>query len=221
MKKINKNILLAAIIFSLGFSAHLFAQENDVVSGFSAQINSDKINLIWNIVNQDKANLIRVEIKKPGQQNWELLKRFKVRNPEGTIEGLPTLNYSYQTRVKENGVYFFRVILLDANNNEINSTELKLGVSDLSEARLFQNNPNPFNPSTVISYEVLTPGQISLRVFNLTGKEIATLVDEFKQPGRYNIRFDVNNYPEMSSGIYIYKLQTSSSSDIRKMIFTK
>lgn len=221
MKKLKQNILLTVILLSLGISTHIIAQDNDVVSGFSAQLNSDKINLIWNIVNQDKANLIRVEIRKPGQNNWELLKRFKVRNAETTTDGLPTLNYSYQTRVKENGVYFFRVIILDANNNEINSAEIKLGVSDLSEAKLYQNNPNPFNPSTVISYEVLTPGPISLRVFNLTGKEITTLVDEFKQPGRYNIRFDVNNYPEMSSGIYIYKLQTSSTSDIRKMIFTK
>lgn len=218
MKKIKINILLAAILFSLSISTNIEAQDNDQVSGFSAKINSDKINLIWNIVNQDKAGLIRVEVKKPGQQNWELLKRFNVKKSE---EELPTLNYTYQTKVKENGVYFFRVIILDENNAEINSTELKLGVSDLSEARLFQNTPNPFNPSTTISYEVVTPGQISLSVFNLAGKEIANLVNEFKQPGRYNIRFDVNNYPEMSSGIYIYKLQTSSSSDIRKMIFTK
>lgn len=218
MKKIKINILLAAILFSLSISTNIEAQDNDQVSGFSAKINSDKINLIWNIVNQDKAGLIRVEVKKPGQQNWELLKRFNVKKSE---EELPTLNYTYQTKVKENGVYFFRVIILDENNAEINSTELKLGVSDLSEARLYQNTPNPFNPSTTISYEVVTPGQISLSVFNLAGKEIANLVNEFKQPGRYNIRFDVNNYPELSSGIYIYKLQTSSSSDIRKMIFTK
>lgn len=118
--------------------------------------------------------------------------------------------------MKENGVYYFRIVILDESNLEINTKEIKVGVTNLSNTKLYQNNPNPFNPSTTIPYEVLSPGFISLKVYNLAGKEVAILVDEFKQPGKYSVRFDVNDYVDISSGIYLYKLQTPTSSDIKK-----
>lgn len=86
------------------------------------------------------------------------------------------------------------------------------------EFKLAQNYPNPFNPSTLIEYSVAKPERITIKVYNVLGKEIATLVDEVKEPGIYSVRFDAS---QLSSGIYFYKLQSESFNAVRKMILQK
>jgi len=85
--------------------------------------------------------------------------------------------------------------------------------------QLYQNYPNPFNPSTHISYSVQNPGFITLKIYNLSGQEIMTLVNEFKQVGTYTITFEAN---EISSGIYFYKCQSGNYfSKTMKMLILK
>jgi hypothetical protein len=87
---------------------------------------------------------------------------------------------------------------------------------------LSQNYPNPFNPSTVISYQISAFGHVSLKVFDVLGREIATLVDEYKQPGSYKVVFNpVSSIKNPASGIYFYKLQAGSFSEIKKMVLAK
>ena len=83
---------------------------------------------------------------------------------------------------------------------------------------LEQNFPNPFNPTTVIRYSVPSPGKVVLRVFDILGTEISTLVSDFKQAGHYNIDFNASN---LSSGIYFYSIQTSDFTMTKKMIYIK
>jgi hypothetical protein len=91
----------------------------------------------------------------------------------------------------------------------------------LKDFKLEQNHPNPFNPTTTISYEILNSTHVTFRIFDLIGREIATLVDEFQSEGKYTVGFDASNYPNLTSGIYFYKLETEKYSDVRKMILTK
>ena len=70
---------------------------------------------------------------------------------------------------------------------------------------LSQNYPNPFNPSTVLSYQLSVSGYVSLKVYDLNGKEVANLVNENQQAGRYELNFDAGKY-SLSSGIYFYKI---------------
>lgn len=86
------------------------------------------------------------------------------------------------------------------------------------EFKLAQNYPNPFNPSTLIEFAVAKPERVTIKVYNVLGKEVATLVDEFKEPGVYSVRFDAS---QLSSGIYFYKLQSESYNAVRKMILQK
>lgn len=90
---------------------------------------------------------------------------------------------------------------------------------------LNQNYPNPFNPSTKISWQSPVAGHQTLKIYNLLGNEVATLVNEFKEAGKYEISFDASNLPAgrqgLSSGVYIYKLQVGSFVSTKKMLLLK
>ena len=82
---------------------------------------------------------------------------------------------------------------------------------------LAQNYPNPFNPTTVISYELPAAGNVRLVVFDLLGREVAVLVNERKEPGAYQVRFDAH-LSGLSSGIYFYRLTAGEFYEVKKMI---
>ncbi len=84
--------------------------------------------------------------------------------------------------------------------------------------RLDQNYPNPFNPSTAISYQLSAVSHVTLRVYDVLGREVRTLVDEVKKPGRYEVRFDGSS---LSSGVYFYKLQAGVYHDTKKLLLLK
>ena len=83
---------------------------------------------------------------------------------------------------------------------------------------LNQNYPNPFNPGTSISYHLATRSQVTLTVYDVLGRKIATLVNEEKSAGTYTVSW---NAPHLSSGVYFYRLQTEEFNDIKKMILIK
>jgi hypothetical protein len=83
---------------------------------------------------------------------------------------------------------------------------------------LAQNYPNPFNPATTVNYEIQYPGLVTLKVFDVLGREVAALVNEFLQPGRRSAQF---NGGSLSSGVYYYRLQSGSSMATRKMVLQK
>ena len=89
-----------------------------------------------------------------------------------------------------------------------------------TEFKLEQNYPNPFNPSTKINYQIPVAGNVQLKVFDVLGREIATLVDEYKQAGSYNAEFRMQNL-ELSSGIYFYQLRAGDFVETKKMLLLK
>ena len=83
---------------------------------------------------------------------------------------------------------------------------------------LYQNYPNPFNPTTSIQYQVSSNTQVSLKVYDVLGNEVETLVNEENPAGSYEVKFDA---AQLSSGIYFYKLQAGSFVETKKMIYLK
>lgn len=115
--------------------------------------------------------------------------------------------------------------LLDDYNNTLltpNCVQMgKTGSSEMepvTEYALFSNYPNPFNPSTKISWQAPVDGHQTLKVFDVLGNEVAVLVDEFRSAGRYEATFEANN---LASGIYIYKLQADGFVQTKKMILLR
>ena len=83
---------------------------------------------------------------------------------------------------------------------------------------LFQNYPNPFNPTTVISYQLPTAGHVVIKVYDVLGREVTTLVNERKSAGSYQVPFDAHLMP---SGVYFYSLQSGSFKETKKMELIK
>ena len=83
---------------------------------------------------------------------------------------------------------------------------------------LQQNYPNPFNPATLIPFSVPERSHVRVDVYNALGENVATLVNEVKEAGRYEIRFDAT---DLSSGIYLYRLQTPSFRESRQMLLVR
>ncbi|MDP3830338.1 MAG: T9SS type A sorting domain-containing protein, partial [Ignavibacteriaceae bacterium] len=109
------------------------------------------------------------------------------------------------------------------SNYNPNATDYTVvGVEDegisLSDFNLSQNYPNPFNPSTSISFSVPVSSEVSLKVFNVLGKEVASVVNGFFQSGRHTVSFDAS---QLSSGNYFYQLITPSSVITKKMTLLK
>jgi hypothetical protein len=107
-----------------------------------------------------------------------------------------------------------------------NDIILEVGESIVEKSYvLFQNYPNPFNPSTTIKYEIpvidaqlASTANVSLKIYDILGRELTTLVDEIQKPGEYSVSFDASNY---SSGIYFYRLQTPNNQVVKKMILLR
>jgi hypothetical protein len=101
--------------------------------------------------------------------------------------------------------------------------KVSTGVQDQStgipqEYSLQQNYPNPFNPSTSISYQLPANSFVSLKVFDMLGREVATLVDEVKNAGTYSTTWNASGF---GSGIYFCKMQAGSFSATRKLVLMK
>lgn len=84
--------------------------------------------------------------------------------------------------------------------------------------RLGQNFPNPFNTSTTLEYFLSDEGNVSLKIFNMLGNEVAVLAEEYKLPGQYRVTFDATGIP---SGIYLCKLNVDDFMLTRKLILIK
>ena len=85
-----------------------------------------------------------------------------------------------------------------------------------AEFKLFQNYPNPFNPLTTIRFSLPEPGPVKLEIYTLLGRRVTTLLDEHKNPGTHEVKFDGDL---ISSGTYIYRIQAGNFGAVKKMVF--
>ncbi|MBK7105998.1 MAG: T9SS type A sorting domain-containing protein [Ignavibacteriae bacterium] len=102
--------------------------------------------------------------------------------------------------------------------NKLTGIENKQGSLLPTEYKLEQNYPNPFNPTTTISYQIPINKHVTIKVYDVLGREIATLIDEYKQAGIYKLEF---NASQLVSGVYFYKLRAGSFVQTKKMIIMR
>lgn len=135
--------------------------------------------------------------------------------------GTSTIKHNYvfnDERVKE-GSYKYRLCQIDFDGKRDYSKEINVEVSLVpGELELLQNYPNPFNPATIIRYKVAAAGNVVLKVYNALGSEVVELINEVKEPGSYEVKFDAIR---LASGVYIYELRSGNQRIERKMLLIK
>jgi hypothetical protein len=138
-----------------------------------------------------------------------------------------TIDTIYLTGLTGGVTYRFALSAIDLSNNESILSDTvsgrTTGVSQRSSTipssyALEQNYPNPFNPSTSIQFDLPRTGFTTLKIYNLLGQEIATLLNEVKPSGSYTVQWNALN---MTSGMYFYKLTSGEFSQVKKMQFIK
>lgn len=150
---------------------------------------------------------------------------FGVTNSNGeySIKNLPTGDYILVAH-KIGSISEYKPVTINPETNSIVNFSLSkiksnITVTNPYEFSLMQNYPNPFNPSTSISYSVAKEGLVTLKIYNLSGQLVAELVNNFHQPGIYNVDFDASG---LSSGIYFCRMDAASGfSAVNKMILVK
>ena len=134
-------------------------------------------------------------------------------------DNLKDKKFSFITdRGKNFEIIYYRVKQINKDGSVVYSSQVKIGQGELEEFIINQNFPNPFNPSTQISIEVLVDSNFEILVYSLEGKEVGVLHNGFLAKGKYQFKFDGSELP---SGIYLYKVSSPNFSRTKKMILAK
>lgn len=185
------------------------------LSSFSALLKGKGIELAWQTASEVNNHGFEIERKQSGTANWETL-GFK--QGQGTCNCVT--NYSYFDNSATVGKYEYRLKQIDRDGKfeYSKSVEATIGLSP-SMVELQSNYPNPFNPATTISFILGTTGKASLKVFDVLGKEVATLANGTFNAGELNtFNFDASGLP---SGMYYYRLISDAKIETRKMLLMK
>jgi hypothetical protein len=142
-----------------------------------------------------------------GGENWELVN-----------SGMGEDKYVLSLLVTNAGFLFAGLDYYGMYRSVNKVTDVKDELQSPEKFYLFQNFPNPFNPSTSIQYAIGSRQFVQLKVYDILGNEIATLVNEYKPAGTYEVEFDGSNF---SSGVYLYILRVAEQQFTGKMVYQK
>ncbi len=192
---------------------------------FTATLNPTGIGvkLEWSTLTEKNNYGFYVQRKKESDANFQTINSEVIPGA-----GEPHTYFYIDTTIVEAGDYEYRIVQVDTDSLEHYSSTNKIsfGTTGVLENnglpldyKLSQNYPNPFNPVTDIKYQVPEYSFVSLRVFDIFGREVQTLVNDYIQPGYYQVEFDGSN---LASGIYYYQLKTINSKGLMgKMMLLK
>jgi hypothetical protein len=178
---------------------------------FNGFISNRKVNLNWSTATE--INNSGFEIERKSDNNWE-----KIGFVQGSGTTTELRSYSFVDENVTEGKYSYRLKQIDFDGSFEYSDIIEIQVEQPTEYSLEQNYPNPFNPTTTISYSIKEKGLVTLKVFDILGNELKTLVNEEKEVGSYNIEFYAASF---ASGIYFYSLQSGEFLSTKKMILLK
>jgi hypothetical protein len=187
------------------------------LSSFTANVNGNSVSLNWTTVTE--TNNLGFEIQRKSANNDFITLGF-VRGSGTTTE---IKNYSFVDKNLPSGNYSYRLKQVDFNGSYEYSNVIEVSVLTPQEFSLEQNFPNPFNPSTQITFNLRVDSDVQLKVFNLLGQEIATLINGRLSAGTQQVEFKADN---LTSGVYFYRIDAkgidgSNFSSVKKMILNR
>jgi hypothetical protein len=190
---------------------------------FNANVDGNSVKINW--MTATETNNAGFEVQRLEDSNIEKVQQWV---NIGFVSGKGTTtepqNYLFSDNDLVAGKYQYRLMQLDYDGSFEYSNIIEVEVLNPNKFILVQNYPNPFNPVTRIQYQVSSISKVTLKVYDVLGKEIAILVNEQKEPGSYEVNF---NAVDLSSGIYFYSLHALSAdglqnfSSVKKMTLLK
>lgn len=219
----NKAITLLLIIL---LSMLTYAQNT-----YNVQPGVKNNQIVLELSNNSTTETVQIKIL-PNTSKGGVYERIKLTNekekfvellPEETKEIVYTFDIDYNIGTTKSDTIEFTI----TDGNAINITkQFILQYTIPTEYKLEQNYPNPFNPTTKIRYTIAPPnlpkgealGRVTLRIYDVIGNEVATLVNEEKQAGYYEVEWDASR---LASGVYIYRLQAGNFIQTKKMILLR
>ena len=191
------------------------------MTSFSATSLSGKVVLNWSTkteLNNRGFEVQRVSMSDLQKANWKTIGFV-----EGNGTSTETHNYSFNDINPVTGKIYYRLKQIDYSGDFNYSNMILTNVTAPGQFAIEQNYPNPFNPKTTIVYKVAVPSNVLIKVYDMLGNEVTTLVDEFKSSGSYNISFDAG---KLSSGLYFYKMEVTANNknlyrEVKKMLLLK
>jgi hypothetical protein len=181
---------------------------------FYSVIHKRDVQLYWITSSEYNNSGFDIERKLSSNDIW-----INLGNIPGIGNSSKPINYSFSDNGLVSGTYYYRLKQIDYNGNyQFYNLENEVTIGIPERFYLSQNYPNPFNPRTKIDFNLPADSEVILKLYDITGSEIKTIVNNFELAGYHSVRFDASGIP---SGIYFYKLKAGEFSDMKKMILIK
>jgi len=186
------------------------------LNSFNALANGSQVNLAWTTATE--VNNYGFEIERRQTSNVKSETWVKVGFVQAHGNSNSPQNYSFTDEPKGGKEFKYRLKQIDFNGAFEYSNEVNVEIAVPVKTVLNQNFPNPFNPTTKISYTIPQRVNVKLRVYDMLAQQVAELVNGTQEEGRYEVIFDGSNLP---SGVYFYKLEAGSYVEVKKLLLIK
>ncbi len=186
---------------------------------FSAIANGNNVELSWSTATETNNRGFEIQrsviMSEANNPSWQMVEFV---NGKGTTT--EPQSYSFIDRNLTAGKYAYRLKQIDFDGTFEYSNEIEVDISAPDKFALNQNYPNPFNPGTTIEFVIPNGVRnlVTLKIYNVLGNEVATLVNEIKEAGIYKVEFNASDLP---SGVYYYKISAGNFTDVKKMMLIK
>jgi len=187
------------------------------MASFSAVGTDNAVRVNWSTATEQATSHFVLD-RSTDMSNWIMATQVQARGESST-----ETHYSFtDNNVAVGTTYNYRLTIVDIDGGSTVHSQIASATprdaSVVSEFSLAQNYPNPFNPETNISYTLANAANVSLKIFTVTGEEVATLVDRSQEAGSFSVSFNAASLP---SGVYFYRLDAGNFTSTRKMLLLK
>ncbi|MBN1407789.1 MAG: T9SS type A sorting domain-containing protein, partial [Calditrichaceae bacterium] len=212
----DRDILSYASVYSSGEIGVIIVNKGDAEQVISVDMKSIGVgqnyyiySFIGGTDNGDFSQNVYINGYGPSANHW---------GPIDGLSDLPADSYPIENEIKiVSPGRSVQMVMIEGGNNYV-SVEDKANSELAHSFALYQNYPNPFNPSTLISYQLPSSDFVTLKVYDVLGKEVKMLVNERQHAGNHSVQFDASSLP---NGVYFYKIEAGTYCDTRKLLLLK
>ena len=180
-----------------------------------------QVDMVTVVPNENSFELKKLDLKSATNNNGSFSKEiFSIDKYYAVVQKDNPLKLIFQNNIRadKKSCYYTRITGSYTGNSNGDSSSSKNETEDKLEFKLYENTPNPFNPTTKIKFQIPESGLVKLTVYDISGREIKTLINDFRAEGNHEFNFDGSNF---ASGVYFYKLESGNFSDTKRMFLIK